>query len=234
MKIRIGNDVQLKVSLSLGEGVDYTNIQSMRAIFVNATLKDQLEKEYKKKNRFIGRFPIEPFVDEFTPCNCCINSMGYPRYNVKVFNQYNGFGVNPDWDKCFPVGEKPITEYQSEVSHTSNARMVNVLFPAEAQRFVGQYDLILTINIYQAGFKNNIRTITVDFKNAFELVETSSEADIVDPVQIELNNQSESDQSSDIYIVSGTYSDNDIKLRRNDNGVINVDISPVSGWYEGE
>ena len=67
MKIRIGNDVKLQVNLSLGEGVDYTNIQSMRAIFVNATLKEKLEKEYIKKNRFIGRFPIEPFVDESTP-----------------------------------------------------------------------------------------------------------------------------------------------------------------------
>ena len=86
MKIRIGNDVKLQVSLSLGEGVDYTNIQSMRAVFVNTTLKEKLEKEYIKKNRFIGRFPIEPFVDEYTPNAYCINSNGNPRYHVRVYN----------------------------------------------------------------------------------------------------------------------------------------------------
>lgn len=240
MKIRIGNDVQLKVSLSLGEEVEHTNIQSMRAIFVNATLKDKIKEEFKKKNRFIGRFPIEPFVDEFTPCNCCINSMGYPRYNVKVFNEYNGFGVNPDWNKSLPVKEMPIFEYQSEVYRTGDPSAVKVLFPAEAQVQIGKYDLILVVNIFQSGFKNNVRTITVDFKNVFELVSSSEEADMVDPVLIELNNTSEGYEPYDVYVVSGKYSNDDIhltsdiKLKRNDMGTVNIDVSPINGWYVEE
>lgn len=233
MKIRIGNDVKLQVSLSLGDEIDYTNIQSMRAIFVNTTLKEKLEKEYIKKNRFIGRFPIEPFVDEYTPNAYCINSNGNPRYHVRVYNQYNGFGVKPNWDKCLPIGEMPVLEYQAEVMHTQDPQIVKVLFPAEVQKYLGVYDLVIVANVYEPGFKGNIRTITVDLKNAFELVSSSSEADINDPVQIEINNTSDTEPQQDIYIVSGSYSNNNIQLRRNDNGVVSFDIQPVN-WYEGD
>jgi hypothetical protein len=43
-KVRIGNDIRMKVRLSFGE--EYANILSVRAIFINKTLKDKLEKEY--------------------------------------------------------------------------------------------------------------------------------------------------------------------------------------------
>lgn len=95
------------------------------------------------------------------------------------------------------------------------------------------YDLVIVANVYEPGFKGNIRTITVDLKNAFELVSSSSEADINDPVQIEINNTSDTEPQQDIYIVSGSYSDNNIRLRRNDNGVVSFDIQPVN-WYEGD
>ena len=231
MKIRIGNDVKLQVSLSLGDEVDYTNIQSMRAIFVNTTLKEKLEKEYIKKNRFIGRFPIEPFVDEYTPNAYCINSNGNPRYHVRVYNQYNGFGVKPNWDKCLPIGEVPILEYQAEVMHTQDPQIVKVLFPAEVQKYIGIYDLVIVANVYEPGFKGNIRTITVDLKNAFELVNSSSEADINDPIQIDVDDTYDTEPKQDIYIVSGSYSNNNIQLRRNDNAVVSFDIQPVE-WYE--
>lgn len=94
------------------------------------------------------------------------------------------------------------------------------------------YDLVIVANVYEPGFKGNIRTITVDLKNAFELVSSSSEADINDPVQIEINNTSDTEPQQDIYIVSGSYSDNNIQLKRNDNGVVSFDIQPVN-WYEG-
>ena len=231
MKVLIGNDIRVKVQLSFN-GVP-ANILSAKAMFVNKTMKDKLVKEYQKKNRFIGRFPIEPFVDEYTPNAYCINSNGNPRYHVRVYNQYNGFGVKPNWDKCLPIGEMPVLEYQAEVMHTQDPQIVKVLFPAEVQKYLGMYDLVIVANVYEPGFKGNIRTITVDLKNAFELVSSSSEADINDPVQIEINNTSDTEPQQDIYIVSGSYSDNNIRLRRNDNGVVSFDIQPVN-WYEGD
>ena len=108
MKIRLGNDIRLKVQLTYGEE-DYANIQSAQAFFINTTLKNKLKEEYKKKNRFIGRFPIEPFVNEFEPSAYNINSAGYPRYRAFVSNRYNGFGVKPCWKEDAPVKDSDIT-----------------------------------------------------------------------------------------------------------------------------
>lgn len=102
MKIRIGNDIRLQISLRFRDLDKIVNIQSIKAFFINTTLKDELDKQYKRKNRFVGRFPIEPFLDEFEPNAFAINSAGYPKYHAIVHNRYNGFGLRPNWDKCFP------------------------------------------------------------------------------------------------------------------------------------
>lgn len=235
MKIRIGNDVQLNIQLTLDGTEDRANIQSLRAIFVNTTLKEKLQKEYKKRNRFIGRFPIEPFVDEFEPNEYCINSTGYPKYNVTVYNQYKGFGVKPDWNNSFPVKQQPITEYYAEVNHTQIQDVVSVLFPGEAQLYEGSYELVVIAKVYQAGYKNNIRTVATNYKNVFELVKDSQEEGVNNPVQIEIVNSDNTEVPQDTYVVSGSYSNNQIKLRRNDNGIINVDVEPIMiGWYEDD
>jgi hypothetical protein len=83
MKIRIGNDISLKIQLTFGDSSS-ANVLSAEAFFVNTTLKNKLEREYKKKNRFIGRFPIEPFTNEFEPSEYCINSTGFPKYKAFV------------------------------------------------------------------------------------------------------------------------------------------------------
>lgn len=225
MKIRIGNDVRLNISVTLGNEVDYTNIQSMRVIFVNSSVA---------KNRFIGRFPIEPFSDEFTPDQYCVNSLGHPKYRAKIRNRYNGFGVYPDWNKCLPVEQPIAIEYQNRVVNIDNPQSVSVTFPAIAQKHVGIYDIIIIANIYDQSYEHGIRTTTVDVKNVFELVSSSQEADTVGPVQIDIDDNTTTSDVDDIFIVSGSYSNNDIRLRRNDNGVINIDVSSISGWYEGD
>lgn len=235
MKIRIGNDVQLNIQLTLGGTEDRANIQSLRAVFVNTTLKEKLEAEYKKRNRFIGRFPIEPFVNEFEPTEYCINSTGYPRYNVAVYNQYKGFGVKPDWKNCFPVKDTPVTEYYAEAKHTASANVISILFPAEAQLYEGSYELIVIAKIYQPGYKNNIRTVSTNYKNVFELVKDSQAEGVDNPVQIELVNTDLEENLHDVYVVSGSYSNNSIKLKRNDQGVVNIDVQPIMiGWYDDD
>lgn len=253
MKVRIGNDIRLKIELALnkitswkfggefpvifdnpstaGEKVDIANVHTARAFFVNTTLKEKLKAEFKKKNRFIGRFPIEPFVNEFEPTAYNINSTGFPKYNVVVPNQYRGFGLNPNWKECLPLKERNITVYESEITHTRNAGTIVVDFPAEAQLFPGEYELLVVAQVYSPGYKGNVRTVTSNYKNIFELVEDVDDADVENKVQIEINNEDDTDDVADIYVKSGSYTDDAVNLKRTDGSVVSVDISPVSGWY---
>ena len=197
MKIRLGNDIRLKVQLPNNPvtGQRY-NIISARAFFVNATLEEDIQKKYIKKNRFIGRFPIEPFVDEFEPTAYNINCSGNPKYRAFVCNQYNGFGVKPNWKECMPVKDVNITRYESQVDQTVNSNEIVVTFPASAQLYAGKYILI-----------------------------------ILCPYIIEIDNTSD-EQSNDIYVVSGSYNDDNVILTRSDNSHVNIDLSPITGWYE--
>lgn len=188
MKVRLGNDIQLKLNLRFQD--TNANVWSAQAFFINTTLRDKIEAEYKKKHRFIGRFPIEPFVDEFQPTAYNINSCGqYPKYKAFVINDYLGFGYKPNWEKCMPIKDVDITTYRSNVEITQNSQQIVVTFPAEAQLHEGVYELVVTAKIYDNGYKNNERVVTANYKNVFELV-TDSQDDATDnPVQIELNNQ---------------------------------------------
>ena len=237
-KIRRGNDIQLKIQLRLNNSDEFANIQSLRAVFVNSTLKDKLEKEYIKKNRFIGRFPIEPFTDEFEPTAYNVNSTGRHCYRVFVHNQYNGFGVYPDWKKSMPIRDVDYTNYYAEISRTRDTKTVVVTFPAEAQLFDGVYGLVVIAKIYDSGYKNNTRTITTNYNNLFELVGDSEDA-TDQKVQIEVTDAENTEPSGDIYVVSGTYAGSvdgkeTIKLSRSDNSVVNIDVNSISGWYEEE
>jgi hypothetical protein len=131
-KIRKGNDIRLKIQLKLTGTEDFANIQSLRAIFINTTLKKKIESEFIKKNRFIGRFPIEPFVDEYEPNAYNINSTGYGKYRAFVFNEYNGFGLKPNWKKSMPIRDVDMVEYFAPVTSTQDAKIKIVDFPAEA------------------------------------------------------------------------------------------------------
>lgn len=233
MKIRLGNDIRLKIQLPTNGSL--ASILSARAFFVNTTLKEKLEKEYIKKNRFIGRFPIEPFVDEYQPTAYNINCSGYPKYRAFVHNEYKGFGVNPNWKESMPIRDVNITIYESAIERTSDPGTIIVTFPAIAQKYEGDYELVITAQIYDKGYANNSRTVTINTKHVFELVsDTELEEGINNPVHIEINSPESESDDDDIYIIAGRYSNNNVTLVRNDGGSINVDISPISGWYYGE
>jgi hypothetical protein len=221
--------------LKLSGEEDYANIVHIRAFFINTTLKDKFEQDYIKKNRFIGRFPIEPFVDEFEPTAYCINSTGYPRYRAYVLNEFRGYGVHPNWKKCFPITDVKLTECMGQVSFTKDPRVVTVLFPASAQRYPGVYQLLVVADIADSSYQRGVRTVTVNYNNIFELVSDSEECDADYNTQIEINSDSELGPVQDFYVVSGYYNDDNIVLQRNDEGgKINIDVSPISGWYERE
>lgn len=111
---------------------NYASIQSLKAVFVNSTLEEKFKEEFIKKNRFIGRFPIEPFVKEFEPCKYNINSTGRGIYRAFVHNEYCGFGLHPNWKKCAPIRDIDITRYFAPVVSTVDPKVKIVDFPAEA------------------------------------------------------------------------------------------------------
>lgn len=112
MKVRIGNDICLHVSL-LGENVnDYINIASIRAYLVNVTRQQELDYEHRRDTiqyrneiedrsgvvRYISRFPAEPRYPGYhgTPYDICHS--GHPTYHVHPVHcvaPYIGFGVHP-------------------------------------------------------------------------------------------------------------------------------------------
>lgn len=224
MKIRIGNDIRLRVHLSIGNNVDVINVLSIKAVFVNSTLQKEIDKRYKNKNRFIGRFPIEPFLNEYEPTEFCINSTGNSKYHVIVQNPYSGFGPNPKWSKCLPEVQYNVTEYQAEVNRTQDPEIFEILFPAFAQQYCGEYSMVLVLQVYDSTYKNNTRTLTIDKQNVFELVATQDEAD---------TNGIDFDNSNDIYVAGGLYSDNVIHMYRTDGGTVNISVDEISGWHEG-
>ena len=67
----------------------------------------------------------------------------------------------------------------------------------------------------------------------FRLSLSAVSHDAVDnPVQVEIVNTDDVENTADVYIVGGSYDNHSIRLNRNDNGAISIDVSPISGWYE--
>lgn len=233
MKIRIGNDIRLKIQLTFGDSSS-ANVLSAEAFFVNTTLKNKLEQEYKKKNRFIGRFPIEPFTNEFEPSEYCINAAGLPKYKAYVMNSYNGIGLKPNWKNVAPIKEVDYTVYRTGIERTVDPSIVVVTLPASAQLYEGEYELVVTAKVFDQGYANNERTVTANYKNVFELVSDSQGESVNNPVQIDIVNTSDEEDVNDVYVIAGRYDNNSIHLSRNDNAAVNIDISPITQWYDGD
>ena len=167
-------------------------------------------------------------MNEFEPSEYNINSCGfYPKYKAFVANQYTGFGVRPDWKKCVPVKEEDVINYFGDISRSEDPTELFVFFPAKVQKTVGVYSLILVCTIPDSNYINGERVITTVIDNSIELV---------DPISTEEEVQGETPSGSqipdnDVYVISGEYSDNQLRLTRNDARVIKVDINPTVGWY---
>lgn len=230
-KVKIGNDVRFKIQLSFGE--DSANILSMQAFFINTTMRDEIKKEYGRINKFIGRFPVEPFKKEYEPNEYNINSCGKAQYYFASANMYNGYGVYPNWDKPDMNRMMSACIYKSEVERTADPKVVVVTYPSEAQVYEGKYELAVVAKIYDPTYKNNTRTVSASFPGLFELVKEQEYA-IDNPVQIDIVNTDDQETPVDVYTIAGKYNNDAIHINRNDSGVIDIDVSPVTRWFEGD
>lgn len=184
MKIRIGNDISLNVTLNYSSSSDEVNINSVRAFLINITKKEEIEKELKNATKFIKRFPIEPFDDAYSSNAHDIKSCGIPHWNHLP---YVGFGVNPNWEYVY--GHTPsidITKYEAQVKYTDDKNVVKISFPAEDQLYTGTYNLVIVANVYEEGYSSdNLRTFTIDYTNVFILVD-STEVDVDGEITIDV------------------------------------------------
>lgn len=208
-KIRIGNDIRLKVNLLSKRFVETVQIQSIKAYIINTTAEAKAIEDMKNKTRFMSRFPIEPKIDAYTASAYDTNACGFPTYHAfpqnHVIGSYAGFGVEPNWFGIYrPVPKHNLTEFLAPVKYTSVNSRIEVFFPAEAQRYCGDHKLVLVAKIYEPGYSpNNLRTITMDYENIFTLVDKSSEGTDSDVVISVGDNASSVSISGDENILVG-------------------------------
>jgi hypothetical protein len=104
------------------------------------------------------------------------------------------------------------------------------VFPGRIQRNAGVYDLVIIAKVYDDQFEGNERRIVVIKSSAFELVSDPEDA-IDNPVDIVIDDPDvPEDPVEDVYVVSGSYSDNNIRLFRSDNQYVDIDVTPQ--WHE--
>lgn len=223
-------------------------IRSVKAYLINVSKQHEAEEYLRKKTRFIARFPIEPCFDCFhaTPYNIC--NSGYPTWRAYPHRYchmpYHGFGVRPEWEGLYhKIPHRPNFEYFAPVMATEDQNVVEVAFPAEDQMFTGVYKLVIVAKVYAPGFNyHNLKTITVDAPDVFELVKTTEEG--ID-TGIEINVSRVEDVLTnigtrptatydDIYVQSGEYTDDNITLTRTDGTPVGIDTSEFTAWYEGD
>ena len=144
-----------------------------------------------------------------------------------------------------PIQDIDVTKYFAPVSNTADPTIKVVDFPAVAQMHQGVYKLVIIAQVMDPGYKYNNRTVTIDYNDLFELVDSS--ADVTDDeisgkiisgsVELDITSpdatiQPPVEPTNDVYVVSGQLSGNNLRLHRSDNSDINIDVSP--NWYEGD
>jgi len=178
MRIRVGNDIRIIIKLYSDD--KQINFQSVSAFLYNTT-QEQIRREKEEKiNRFIGRFPKEPFSNIYSPTEYNINCIGN-HYHVKPFVKvYNGFGVKPDWKDIYGCHVPP-TSRRVEVFFREKKNEIELRFPACWQLGEGDYSITVIGEVFDPGFNdNNLRTIVYDYKDVFTLVDKSYGADEFD------------------------------------------------------
>lgn len=221
------------------------SIRTVKAFLINSSRKKMYE-DLRKKSRFVSRFPLEPYLEQFTSTQYDIRNSGYPTWRAYPITHalmpWKGFGVNPKWDqiyKALPAVND--TEYRASVSATDKQNIVNVSFPAKHQLHTGVYDLVLVAGLWAPGYNNkNIKTITVDIPGVFELVSNTAQSNddeyfanveqVVDNLPYE-----PSGIPNDIYVNNGAINnDGNLLLTRSDQTTVEIDLDNVSGWYDNE
>lgn len=218
--------------------------------------------------QFISRFPKEPHFKGYISSHYDICQCGYPHYHSCPCHHrpvYPGFGVHPHtfdgfrnhlwahYDLCPLIDKIKLAEeqydkskeflsYQALVEETANANTILVYFPGEKQLDLGVYKLILVAKVYQPGYSKftKLKTIVVDYDNAFELVESGGgDANIQVGVAPTDSAMTDGQQYTitDRFIEAGEYDDEGhINIKYNDQtyAQMPINIESETEWWDDE
>lgn len=179
-RIRIGNDIRLRINLLNMKGIDTINIKSIKVYIINTSREKEKADKIANCTKFISRFPCEPHHPAFEPSAYDLNLAGLPRYYAYPEHHchyfYHGFGLHPDWSHIYPVENcTNDTEFIAPVQATEYKDRVDAYFPANNQLYCGVYKIVVVARIYQPGYGlDNLKTITMDYNNIFRLVDDST------------------------------------------------------------
>ena len=175
-KIRIGNDIRIQTALTELDSFDQNMIKQLKCYFIKTE-----EVEYVDLNN--PGYPQYYSPTEYDICSCGIPQYNWLPYNGYVFNSgmfgpiddyrifptYNGFGVN---SKQFKITQK---EYLAPSRVLASGNKIECYFPAQDQKNIGIYKLVIVVTCYQHGWgSNNLRTYTLDKGNIIQLVDDNS------------------------------------------------------------
>ena len=179
-----------------------------------------------------------------------LGKVPYNTYPETHLNGGHGFGVEPNWDKKYTpiVKDYDIASYSAKVSFTENRNVVEVDFPATAQLYTGDYDVVLVSKIYKPGFGDNTATVTVDYSDIFTLVGENEAGEtgavVIEKVQTYLPGDPSyaadpepepepiEEPKIDVYVDSASYDDSVLNLHRSDDTNISVNIKGGSCWTD--
>lgn len=221
------------------------SIRTVKAVLVNTTREQEYIQKLEKKTRFVARFPIEPGCENFNSTYYDICNSGYPAYRIYpgryYATPYHGYGIYPNFGALCKKPVSPMDfKYVAEAYATEEQHVVEISFPASDQKYTGTYSLIIVAQVYAPGFNSkNLKTITVDIPNVFDLVSTTEEGvntgiaasvtDVIDNISYEYVNP-----YIDVFVENGNYENGSLQLSRTDGQNVNIDLSEATGWYEGD
>ena len=185
--VRIGTDIRIKVDIVDGaQTVNPINVKHVVCYLTNTT---------EDETYFASRFPQEPDSKQYDASQYHLNTCGHPVYftypDQHIVPVYQGFGLYPDWSRIYPKHEMTDSDvFRAPVIAGEGMGQIVVLFPAEAQKKLGDYKLTVVAKVYQPGYSmhDNLRTITMDYDKVFTLVEDSSQANSDATIVIENEN----------------------------------------------
>lgn len=204
-KIRIGNDIALQLTLNGPKNFNSTNIKSIRCYLVNTSILDAHQHASHCPSRYPGHC-CNRWMNWCGGCcggccgSCCGSCFGRHPYFVTPW----GFRrVGCLWYDPIPCGlacdQAPIYDdfidpyVNQNAKYICDARVlgeknkIEVFFPARHQQLCGDYKLVLTVEVYEAGWGNrNIHTFTNDYGIIFSLVDDDS-ADVDTDVVIDID-----------------------------------------------
>ena len=199
-KIRIGNDIRLKLTIDGIDNLTQANIKQARCYLIDTTFG---KKEKMACDKHARRFTREVFPEYYIPSPYRMGTCGAPSYHVcpkNVFHYdhflpdfhdyhwwpgYHGFGLHPDHfdhphhihmhpEHPFIAGPDrfPQPWYLAETTVLNEPNTISCMFPAIDQCHCGVYKLVIVLTLFEQGWgKHNLRTYTIDKGPVFELVD---------------------------------------------------------------